>query len=296
MSQQLFPRVSQFTYLLQSYVPNDSAPTFVEIINTESTIFNEYYSSMYQRMEHYPNLQYVFLTLNTKNEIYAFMAKFPLFLNKVNVAVYTLQMQKIFNTHEIPFCCILNEKSAIVYKGIIQTINYDVIISRLNETHREQKVFISVKKPELSNNQLGIVLSGITSKHQNKSHSLFSIVQKQIQKQTSFTSIEQLQNRSISNSSQSSQNNYQTRSSTVLEKLNSSKHSISSENSSQCGKHKQNDDVVLELSYTQLPLLKTLHSSNFHNNCSDNIEAFKRTQIMMNISANVQQVVDEWED
>ncbi|CAL6090165.1 Conserved_hypothetical protein [Hexamita inflata] len=171
MSQQLFPRVSQFTYLLQSYVPNDSVPTFVEIINTESTIFNEYYSSMYQRMEHYPNLQYVFLTLNTKNEIYAFMAKFPLFLNKVNVAVYTFQMQKIFNTHEIPFCCILNEKSAVVYKGIIQTINYDVIISRLNETHREQKVFISVKKPELSNNQLGIVLSGITSKHQNKSHS-----------------------------------------------------------------------------------------------------------------------------
>ncbi|CAL6097393.1 Conserved_hypothetical protein [Hexamita inflata] len=283
---QLFPRVSTFTYLLQSYVPSDSVPAFVEIINTESAIFKEYYSQMYQRMERYPNVQYVFLTQNTKNQVYAFMAKFPLFLNKVNVAVYTFEMQKMFNTCEIPFCCILNEKSVMMYTGTISTINFDVTISRLNEMHCEQKINQKIKKLDLSNNQLSLVLSGITSKHQNK-HSLYTIVQKQIRKQASFTTLEQL-NKSTQLKIPITINNHK--------QQKSSKYSISSqsENSSQ-GVQKKNSDV-LELSQTQLPLLKTLRSQNFQNNCSDNVDAFKRIQIIMNTNANVQQIVDEWED
>ncbi|CAL6000876.1 Conserved_hypothetical protein [Hexamita inflata] len=286
MRMQLFPRVSTFTYLLQSYVPSDSVPAFVEIINTESAIFKEYYSQMYQRMERYPNVQYVFLTQNTKNQVYAFMAKFPLFLNKVNVAVYTFEMQKMFNTCEIPFCCILNEKSVMMYTGTISSINFDVTLSRLNEIHCEQKINQKIKKLDLSNNQLSLVLSGITSKHQNK-HSLYTIVQKQIRKQASFTTLEQL-NKSTQLKIPITINNHK--------QQKSSKYSISSqsENSSQ-GVQKKNSDV-LELSQTQLPLLKTLRSSNFQNNCSDNVDAFKRIQIIMNTNANVQQIVDEWED
>ncbi|CAL6078444.1 Conserved_hypothetical protein [Hexamita inflata] len=225
MRMQLFPRVSTFTYLLQSYVPSDSVPAFVEIINTESAIFKEYYSQMYQRMERYPNVQYVFLTQNTKNQVYAFMAKFPLFLNKVNVAVYTFEIQKMFNTCEIPFCCILNEKSVMMYTGTISTINFDVTISRLNEMHCEQKINQKIKKLDLSNNQLSLVLSGITSKHQNK-HSLYTIVQKQIRKQASFTTLEQL-NKSTQLKIPITINNHK--------QQKSSKYSISSqsENSSQ---------------------------------------------------------------
>ncbi|CAL6101049.1 Conserved_hypothetical protein [Hexamita inflata] len=296
MRMQLFPRVSTFTYLLQSYVPSDSVPTFVEIINTESAIFKEYYSQMYQRMERYPNIQYVFLTQNTKNEVYAFMAKFPLFLNIANVAMYTFQMQKIFNTCEIPFCCILNEKSVMMYTGTISTINFDVTISRLNEMHCEQKINLKIKKPDLANNQLSLILSGITSKHQNE-HSLYTIVQKQIRKQASFTTLEQLNKSTLyQNNTQKRQLEIQPITINNHKQQKSGKFSISSqsENSSQ-GAQKKNSDV-LELSQTQLPLLKTLRSSNFQNNCSDNVEAFKRIQIIMNTNANVQQIVDEWED
>ncbi|CAL6031352.1 Conserved_hypothetical protein [Hexamita inflata] len=77
MCQVFFPKVSTYNYLLQSYVPNDNVPTFLDVINTESKVYDEYYSTIYQRMVNYPNIQYVFLTQNTKEEVFAFMAKFP---------------------------------------------------------------------------------------------------------------------------------------------------------------------------------------------------------------------------
>ncbi|CAL6068010.1 Conserved_hypothetical protein [Hexamita inflata] len=195
------------------------------------------------------------------------MAKFPLYLSKVNVAVYTFQMLKILNTHQIPYCCLLNERFAIQYKGPISTINYSIIISRLNEMNIEPKVAAEhqIQKTGLQNKELSLILSGLGKKVEG------------VKKPN--TVLEKIDNSKYSNSSRQS----------ITSRF-------SSENSSQQKIYKQNDDCALELSYTQLPLLKNLKNYQLPNNCQDNVEALKRVQIIMSIKANVQQVVDEWED
>ncbi|CAL5985744.1 Conserved_hypothetical protein [Hexamita inflata] len=160
-----FPPIDSLTYIYKSYIPLANVQTFIDVINTRSKIYDNYYHLMCQRMDRYPNLQYVFLTKNSEQEIKSFLDLYPRF-KSVNVAVYSTSIQQLVNITQIPFCIILNEKQNIVYKGGITTDNYSILISHLNVLKRPKKqLFVDENSVLLlQNKQLSLLLGGLQSK------------------------------------------------------------------------------------------------------------------------------------
>ncbi|CAL6085309.1 Conserved_hypothetical protein [Hexamita inflata] len=262
-----FPSVDQFENIIVNYQAIKNYPFCIDIIDTHSKVYDEYYDLMIQRMARYPNLQYFFLTKSPKSECYNFLYRYPLFMKQVNFVVFTKEMQKIIKAYQIPFCCFISEKNQILYKGPVATQNYALIISRLNEIKKpHQDVVKVIKEPELKNVELSMLLAGLSTRHRE---STVHLIPKKSEKLEPLTS-----------------NLFSTQHECPLIKSRV---------------HSQSLNLIkvqdMELGETQLPLLQQLEQKALPNNCANNIEALKRVQILKQIKRPVDlQTVDEWAD
>ncbi|CAL6003976.1 Conserved_hypothetical protein [Hexamita inflata] len=179
-----FPPVEQFEHLIINQPIIKNYPFCIDIIDTRSKVYDEYYDMMVQRMARYPNLQYFFLTSSPKYECFHIFSRYPLFMKQVNFVVFTQEIQNIIKAFQIPFCCLINEKQQIVYKGPTATQNYALIISRLNEIKKPkqlQEVVKIIQEPELKNNDLSLLLAGLSARHRE----VFFVTQKLLSRESS---------------------------------------------------------------------------------------------------------------
>ncbi|CAL6090125.1 Conserved_hypothetical protein [Hexamita inflata] len=269
-----FPLQESFTYYIKTYEPLQHIPTCYDIINTRSKVYVEYYDMMITRMEHYPNIQYVFLTKNTKDEMYAFLTRFPMFMSKVNVAVYTPEMQKVVKTVQIPFCFIINDQNNIVYKGAVSTENYAIIISHLNEGVKRQQVelvqYLQNEKPNLQNRQLGLVMSGLQQKPQLLKKRKFAGAAMYGYQNLSFSPEHKIKNRALRSS---------------LGVVRNGSFAIQSFD-------------TLELGHSSVELVDKLDKLRLPNNQNENVDAKKRVEIVLSLPKlrKSQKNVDDWEE
>ena len=70
---------------------------------------------MIKRINDYQYLHYVFITRGTKEEIADFFKKYPLFRGKVNVIMYTYDIEKLVKPQAIPFCFMVDDKDVVIY-------------------------------------------------------------------------------------------------------------------------------------------------------------------------------------
>ncbi|CAL5990507.1 Conserved_hypothetical protein [Hexamita inflata] len=195
-------------------------------------------------------------------------------MKQVNFVVFTQEIQNIIKAFQIPFCCLINEKQQIVYKGPTATQNYALIISRLNEIKKPkqlQEVVKIIQEPELKNNNLSLLLAGLSARHREGATRLLRHSEIVEEPRILFTSQYECP-------------------------LIKSHESRSQSRQSSMKVHKVHNEVV-ELGEAQLPLLQQLEEKALPNNCMKNIYALKRVKILKKIKRPVQlQTVDEWTD